>query len=1426
MSDRAMGFSPFPGAGRTATSRPRFRPPPLIAGALLSFMPHACLAASGGPTAATVIRAAIQPPAGQLATEQVRQPTLVGIHCLAAVLHERLASRSGLLLVDPQRFAAIRDEVTSPALAKPGRLTLAAFAARLPVDLLVQMEPADDGIAVEATATGDEAPERLVVPYRDARDFKTLLAATASLVARRLGLGPDEAARLAWLDTFAESRVTSEAIVAALLSQGIRVEWGDAGLAKIDALAAHLDAARTSPTVARALLDAGLDLGKGNQKQSVDPAVRRLKLVVPFALGTAAEPAAIAFLRATPYDRAGYEKDLVALLREFQTTNEDSLDAVIEDALDETPGAGEPGLIRDTSMAAGAVDGSSVVRQCGALRALAAIQSKQAAGLLAIAAKAGDPRLRLAAAEGFQDLPTPIGDTELAALAVDTDAAVALAAIRAITARGTISKPQLDRLRSRLGDAPDDRVAIELLCRHGTADDLPAIRAAVRSADPKLRIEGWRAEARLAAITDGGAAWLADPDRTVVAAGLQALPAIDEKTLAAIANDADWSLAEAARLRLGPFLPAEPRLKRQRQLAVEHPYVRGRIVAALATERSPDAIADLVTACGNADHIVRTDAVAALARVAPEQARGPAVTLLADPYRVVRLQAAAACAACAVASDAAVLEKALHDETDEATRLHLAIALARATGKDPPPPPSPAHVLGRDRNEVFLCGHGPGAATSPFRGYYDLAVQDDEAIRKAHATGKVVLARVKTAPNPTQIALSRAWRDAYWQPLEKELLPALDFVDGVVIGEETMYFSPFQAWNDGWRLFCLEAGIDPARVAGDPDTLTERQRQAWWSWEQRVAIEGFNRIHDFVKLRYGRLRPGFQTATFMPDQNGPCIYDREWKFDIGAAYYYDADTRERYARIRRLKTVWPDRPVLWLSYGIVNAESTSGGVKHDYRLPMRPQHAISSRAYADSVAAWLAGGHTGFYQIMLFMEPTMKPGPMAVGHWITLEDLFPGSTSLERGFDAVFRGLAQTYRLRSAAAGAKPKLDLAADAEGLEDFSLEEKPAEDAATVTVKAERTALTRSFLLERRLIDDIARLLSGLPFPDNEKPALLVGDITATRGVFRLPTEFDALDSIEKMSAQPLAGYRFIAVAASEPSAYRDAAIDAVVRWLKAQPGVLCVQGWLSTAGSMPLAMPDAIDTAFTSRWPWQDDITRSADGTIVLAKSPRLRVIAGTAESPAAVVWRGDGMRGAVILQIDAKDAGGETTAAITKELARLAAPEHPADRIGIAFAEPAGLVTGRAGGLTAFAAGRHVVGERAVQGMDLLTGRIGPALGAARAATIVGESYRGEFVAVEAGVCVLGDAPLQAVETIEGGLKLRCDGVVRAVAATGVAVEWSGPSPPEVSTAAGDESRFLAWLLESDAPGVATLTQPDGPPVTLIRAEGPIAVRSR
>jgi len=1368
--------------------------------------------ALGGPLIVAI------PPARQL---EARQPLTAAVNGLAALLHERLAERPGLCMVDGDRLSAIADTVTSPARAAPARLSLADFAARLPVEVLVRIEPAEAAVTVTVERCSDGRPTAATatVPYAGAADFGRLLTETAGLVGPALGLDAAETAALARPDLVPDGSASAADVLLAITALQTRVAYGDVGLSRLAAMTKAYEKVRSSPFLARAVLEAGRDLGRGNMRQPVDAAMRRLRLVIPFALGTAAEPAAVDFVRDTKYERARIESDLVELLADFRKGADDSVEAALEEALEAGDAPAEPALIRDTSMAAAARDGTSVPRQCGGLRALAALQSRQAPPLLALAAAAKDARLRRAAVDGFGEFPKDVGGKELATLATDADPTVAVAAIRVLTARGAAPANVMARLRQAAAKLPNDPALALAICSLAVADDLPAVRSACLAADPALRIAAWRARLRLAAVNDeNGVAWLADPHGNVVIAGLESLPidASRPRTLAAVrdlADDADWTVAEAARLRLVPSLPKEPRARRLAELEIEHPYVRSQIVGQLEADGSAAAIEDLVVACGNADHVVRADALAALARVAPEQARSKLAAGFSDPWRLVRLEAAAAAAAIATPADVDTLGRSLAAETDAATRRHLAVAVGRATGNPAPAVPA-VHRLGVDRNVVFLCGHGPDAARSPFGGYYDLSAQVDEPLAQAHERGKVVLARVRTAPNPVQVELSRQWRDVYWQPLDDELMPGLDRLDGVVLGEETMYFRPFQAWPQGWRLFCREAGIDPARIAGRQESLSEREKEAWWAWEQRVAIQGFNRIHDFVKRRYGALRPGFQTATFMPDQNGPCLHDRDWKFDIAAAYYYDAVNRERYARIRRLKTVWPDRPVLWLSYGSVGAPK-DGFVNHAVTMPTTPRQEIGSRAYADSVAAWLAGGHTGYFQSMLFCDPRMKPGPMAAGAWITPEDVFHGSPVLSKALDGVFRGLDQIYRLRSAAAGAAPRLDLADDV-GADEITLEEPPQEDPATVRVKAERLALERGFLLERRQLDEIARLLTGLPFPANEKPALVVGDVAAAKGVSRLPDEFDVLDGLEKLAAQPLAAYRFISVDVAGSGGYGDATIRAVRTWLERAPGVLCVQGWLATTGAMPLAMPQSIDASFAERWPWEDDIRRGDDGRITFA-ADRCRLLAGTAEKPEAVAWRGAGCRGTVLF-----DFGGKAAEPLTKELARLAAAAGD-ERCGIAFTQPAGIVRGSAGGLTAWAAGRTVGGEVSARGMDLLTGAVDPSLPPAPAAAIVAERFTGPYLAVADGMSVIGEQRLEGVEAAAEGLRLKSAGLVRVVCQGTLDVTWNDGPPPAV---APDKPEFLSWLLEGEAPGIATLREPGRATVTYIRSKSSLTLRRR
>ena len=334
--------------------------------------------------------------------------------------------------------------------------------------------------------------------------------------------------------------------------------------------------------------------------------------------------------------------------------------------------------------------------------------------------------------------------------------------------------------------------------------------------------------------------------------------------------------------------------------------------------------------------------------------------------------------------------------------------------------------------------------------------------------------------------------------LDKDLMPALPWLDGVVLGEETMSFKPFVEWPEGWRLFCREAGLDPLRVAGKQENLSELERKAWWNWEQRVAIEGFNTIYDFVKLRYGKLRPGFAVCTFLPDQNGPTDFDRLWKFDIGAGYYYSTNTRYRYTQIRRFKTVWPDRPVLWLVNGVATSLSGQGGVKYDAKMPTTPIPQTSIQPYADAICAWMAGAHTGNFTGYLFIDLKTKAGPMAGGQYLFTEDTYPGSKTLSSDVAYAFKGVDDMYRTKAMIKDLKPDAQIGktgpADTTTLDEPSTKTK---DRFALQMESEMKRMETGFLLDSKRLRDYARLLTDLPFPDHAHNVLLIGDITASKG-----------------------------------------------------------------------------------------------------------------------------------------------------------------------------------------------------------------------------------------------------------------------------------------------------------------------------------------
>ena len=732
--------------------------------------------------------------------------------------------------------------------------------------------------------------------------------------------------------------------------------------------------------------------------------------------------------------------------------------------------------------------------------------------------------------------------------------------------------------------------------------------------------------------------------------------------------------------------------------------------------------------------------------------------MVADPFIWVRLHAAAVAAQCADAAQAPCLKIAADAEKDEATRLYLIDALARAQGIVRFPLPRAAvNRLAADRNTSFLCGHGPDAPNSPFQGYYELNIRLDAAHKTAHDAGKVFFARSKTAGNPADVVLSGPWRDQCWQYIDEDLKAALPWLDGVVLGEETMSCGKFSEWNNGCRLFCREAGIDLLRIAGNRENLSEREKLAWWHWEQRVAIEGFNSLYDFVKLRYGKLRPGFVVCTFMPDQNGPCEFDRMWKFDIGAGYYYQINNRYRYTQIRRFKTLWPDRPVLWLVNGVASNSSGQGGVKYNVKMPAVPMAETSIQPYADAVCAWLAGAYTCNFSGYLFMDKNMKDGPSASGLYVFPEDMYPTSTTLTNAIALAFHGVEEFYRTQAAIKTLKP--DIQIGKVGPADNSTLDEPnakAKDrfSRSRNSESEMKRMQTGFLLDAKRARNCARLLTDLPFPAHAHTVLLIGDITASKGALRLPNDYDFLDSIGKLAGQELSSYRLLTVTNSEQALLRDEAIRNVTAWLKAQPGLLYIHGSLSTdRNEWPTRLQRPRGGRLTQAWPWAADVSL-ADKQYHI-NSPRAVILAGDAATPVLVLWRGEGFRGAVLF-----DCSELPPAELREQLNRLVADKQ----IGVKLDGPIGRVAAAVNdALTAMVVLPGIALETfALKGVDLLSGLVNPVLAKSRSAAMVGESFKGRYVAMFNGVAVLADQPLDLAEPVDGGLRIRCGGLIQAV----------------------------------------------------------------
>jgi len=118
-----------------------------------------------------------------------------------------------------------------------------------------------------------------------------------------------------------------------------------------------------------------------------------------------------------------------------------------------------------------------------------------------------------------------------------------------------------------------------------------------------------------------------------------------------------------------------------------------------------------------------------------------------------------------------------------------------------------------------------------------------------------------------------------------------------------------------------------------------------------------------------------------------------------------------YDLVRRYKTLWRDRPIIWLSLGIGGYEMNPA--KRTLKTPTEPMTTRGDRAWVDTITAWMAGADPGWFSTWIFVEKDFAGGMSKLrGVQILIEDIVPDGKALERGIAYAWRGAEQTTTKR------------------------------------------------------------------------------------------------------------------------------------------------------------------------------------------------------------------------------------------------------------------------------------------------------------------------------------------------------------------------------------------------------------------------------
>ncbi len=914
--------------------------------------------------------------------------------------------------------------------------------------------------------------------------------------------------------------------------------------------------------------------------------------------------------------------------------------------------------------------------------------------------------------------------------------------------------------------------------------------------------------------------YLKDYNVGVVKAALKALKNFSEvddnlrEAAISLANDPYAPIRQAAILALENLRPKELKDQMLFDLRTQHTYFRLQILNRLAGIKDYWAKDLLMEGCTNSKEEVRAEALVLLAKRDIEQARDFIYRACSDSSPWVRLNAACLAEDLADSKGEKTLEEALKAEKDPATRAYLEGALAKARGELAPKAMKSVNLLPKDRNVTWLCGNGLYAEDSPFEAYYQLSLNNvNEQWRKAHNRGKIFFPRLNPIGNSGEIIVKEGGAKHLRESIDKDLTEEkLPFVDGLVFGEETMNMRSDGLWEDGWPLFCRDAGIDPETISGDKGKLSETEEIAWQNWSTERMIDGFNQIYEYIKLKYGKLRPGIQVATFLPgdesDISRPAI--RRWKFDIGALYDYKGDNRLAcYSLLRRYKTIWPERRSLWLSLGIGGYEMNP--VKYNSKTPQSPFFSRNNRCYADSLTAWLAGADTGWFSVWIFVNSDYDGNPLNLsGTQVLVESIAPQSPLLLSGLNTSFRGVAEEMIIKQETDKLTEEVSDAPDFDdGLydnelkdDDLGLEEDTGSEELKKSIqekiKVMQNELRLGFNFYQLYVYDCVRVFASLPRLETKPKVLVVreGITTWTRPKSTNPMipgaalvdQFDFLTNVNMIPHINLNQYLMLVI--HNPDRLRDSTIKTINQWLKTTPGLLYIHRDLTSDNSREDSTIADLDGKLENDWVWEKDVTTLSsvaeakpvsieltgkDGPLSISASPggsRFDVTGKNAEvlysangKAVLVLWQHPDYKGAVLFD------GIEYAGSVYLETLRRIINELADEEIGIALNAPRLHLNASIDGLQAASSapyyGKEVHSNQSVAGIDLLTGLNNAKLGGGRGAVIsTQKDYINNYVAIIEGIHSLAEKPFVTAEKDGKGLLLKSSGMIRVTTEKG------------------------------------------------------------